>query len=129
MNAGDTFLIPLPGTSLDSHLWVVISDPNIDPDKVLIVNSTTQRADSDPACVLQAGEHPFVHHATCVNYAGAKVVSASDLQLLLQRGKLSSHAPVLPALLKRMRDGAGSSRRMSLSHADILMDQGLISFP
>lgn len=27
MKAGDTFHIPQAGTSLDSHLWVVISDP------------------------------------------------------------------------------------------------------
>ncbi len=49
MNAGDTFRIPQPGTSLDSHLWVVISDPVVDPDRVLIVNFTTRRKDSDPA--------------------------------------------------------------------------------
>ncbi len=61
MNAGDTFRIPQPGTSLDSHLWVVISDPAIDEAHVLIVSFTTRRQDSDTACVLQAGEHPFVH--------------------------------------------------------------------
>lgn len=26
MNAGQTMIIPLPGTSYDSHLWFVISD-------------------------------------------------------------------------------------------------------
>ena len=79
MNAGDTFRIPEPGTSLDSHLWVVISDPAVDPVRVLIVNFTTRRQDSDHACILQAGEHPFVHHETCVNYAGAKAVSAAQI--------------------------------------------------
>ena len=62
MNGGDTFRIPEPGTSLDSHLWVVISDLTVDPVRVLIVNFTTRRKDSDPACILQSGEHPFVHH-------------------------------------------------------------------
>ncbi len=126
MNAGDTFRIPEPGTSLDSHLWVVLSDPAADPERVLIVNFTSRRNDSDLACVLQAGQHPFVHHETCVNYGGAKVVSAAQIQTLLQKGLLSSHAALSPALLKRIRDGAAASERMSLQHADILIEQGLI---
>jgi hypothetical protein len=128
MNAGDTFRIPQPGTSLDSHLWVVISDPVVDAERVLIVNFTTRRKDSDPACILQAGEHPFVHHETCVNYAGAKVVSRAQIQILLQRGLLSSHTSLSVNLLKRIRDGAAASERMSLEHADILVEQGLIEF-
>jgi hypothetical protein len=67
MNAGDTFRIPQPGTSLDSDLWVVISIPDVESDRLLIVNFTTRRPDSDAACILRAGEHPFVHHETCVN--------------------------------------------------------------
>lgn len=126
MNAGDTFRIPEPGTSLDSHLWVVISDPAVDPARLLIVNFTTRRKDSDPACILQAGEHPFVHHETCVNYGGAKVVSVAQIQTLLQKGLLSSHAALSDVLLKRIRDGAAASERMSLDHADILIEQGLI---
>jgi hypothetical protein len=113
---------------LDSHLWVVISDPVVDAERVLIVNFTTRRKDSDPACILQAGEHPFVHHETCVNYAGAKVVSRAQIQILLQRGLLSSHTSLSVNLLKRIRDGAAASERMSLEHADILVEQGLIEF-
>lgn len=126
MNAGDTFKIPRPGTSLDSHLWVVISDPAADEENVLIVNFTTSRADSDKACILQAGEHPFVQHETCVNYGGAKVVSKADIELLIEKGLMATHASVSAALLKRIRDGAANSTRMSLDHADILSNQGLI---
>ena len=127
MNAGGTFHIPQPGTSLDSHLWVVISDPRIDQEKILIVNFTTLRADSDRACTLQAGEHPFVKHATCVNYAGAKVVSKAQIDTLMNNDLLSAHAPVSAGLLQRMREGAAASERMSLDHADILIEQGLIN--
>jgi hypothetical protein len=126
MKAGDSFRIPQPGTSLDSHLRVVISDPAADPQRVLIVNFTTHRKDSEPACILQAGEHPFVRHETCVNYAGAKVVSEAQVQTLLQKGLLSSHAALSAALLERIRQGAAASERMSLDHADILIDQRLI---
>ncbi len=126
MKAGDTFRIPQPGTSLDSHLWVVISDPAIDSKEILIVNFTSLRADSETACVLAVGEHPFVQHATCVNYRGAKVVSAIDIQMLLNAGSLQAHASVSAAILQRIRDGAANSVRMSLEHADILIKQKLI---
>jgi hypothetical protein len=126
MNAGDTFRIPEPGTSLDSHLWVIISDPAIDAERILIVNFTTLRADSERACILSAGEHPFVNHDTCVNYGGAKIVSARQIDFLLTKGKLSNHAALSEALLQKIRFGAANSTRMSLEHADILIDQGLI---
>lgn len=126
MKAGDTFRIPQAGTSLDSHLWVVISDPAQDANKILIVNFTTLRADSETACVLVAGEHPFVKHDTCVNYRGAKVVSEANIQLLMRAGHMQAHATVSAAILKRIQDGAAASTRMSLEHAEILSKQGLI---
>jgi hypothetical protein len=126
MNAGDTFRIQQPGTSLDSHLWVIISDPAADEENILIVNFTTSRADSDKACILQPGEHPFVKHETCVNYAGAKILSQANIEMFLNKGLMVAHASVSAALLKRIRDGAADSERMSLDHADILINQGLI---
>ncbi len=127
MKAGETFHIPQPGTSLDSHLWVILSEPALDEDHILIVNFTTLRSDSDRACVLNAGEHPFVKHPTCVNYRGAKVVSRAQIDTLLQKGLLTNHAAVSSALLQRMREGAADSERMTLEHADILIEQGLIN--
>jgi len=126
MKPGDTFIIPQPGTSLDSHLWVVISDPAQDAKAILIVNFTTLRGDSETACVLAVGEHPFVKHETCVSYRGAKVVSEADIATLMKAGQLKSHAAVSEAILKRIRDGAANSSRMSLEHAEILSCQGLI---
>lgn len=55
MEAGDTFR-----RSYGSHLWVVASDPDQDANRVLIVNLTTVRTHCDPACILNAGDHPFV---------------------------------------------------------------------
>jgi hypothetical protein len=66
MNAGDTLLIDAPGTTLDSHLWIVISDPALDPQRVVLVNMTSHRADKDQACVLEMGDHPYVSHRTCI---------------------------------------------------------------
>jgi hypothetical protein len=67
-----------------------------------------------------------VHHETCVNYAGAKIVRRAMIQAFLSKSLMTSHAPVSSELLKRIREGAAASVRMSLDHADILIAQGLI---
>jgi hypothetical protein len=51
MDAGDTFRFGL------GHLYIVISDPHLDPESVVIVNMTTDRG-GDQSCVLLPGDHP-----------------------------------------------------------------------
>ena len=40
MNYGDTFFIHQNGQLFDSHLWVVISDPNVDAEAIVVVSLT-----------------------------------------------------------------------------------------
>jgi hypothetical protein len=65
MEACTTFL----RADSDKHLWIVISDPTADPDQVLIVNLTTVDERKEQVCLLHGGEHPWIRHETCVNYA------------------------------------------------------------
>ena len=60
METGDTLIIPIPGVNLDSHLWIVISNPIADPERIVLVNFTKYRADKDQACVLNVGDHEFI---------------------------------------------------------------------
>ena len=126
MKAGDTFIIEQPGTSLDSHLWMVISDPNVDPHEVVLLNFTTWRADKDQACIVEVGDHAFIRHRTCVNYGGAKVVSAAAIQSLVTNGRIAPRQPLSTDLLERIRNGAAESRSMPMGVAAILARQGLI---
>jgi len=128
MDAGDTFLVDRPNTSYDSHLWIVISDPAVDADRVVIVNLTSHRADKDQACVLEVGDHPYVAHRTCVNYNGAKVVRDADIAFLLRTGKTRACAACSAALLQRIRDGIPESR-MTLGIVEVLVEQGVIDDP
>jgi len=122
MDAGSTFLL----TQKDSHLWIVLSDPAIDAENVLIVNLTTAHHLKESVCLLEAGEHPWVCHRTCVNYADAKVVPLKSLYALKDKGLLRLQNPLSAALLQRVREGAAPSVRMSLENAQILIDQRLI---
>ena len=126
MNAGDTFFVQQIGKLYDSHLWMVLSDPALDADKVLIVSLTTWGKDDDPACILNIGDHPFVRQKSFIKYSHAKVVSEQQLEEFRTRGQIHVQASLSASVLKRVRDGAAESRFMALGHADILIDQGLI---
>ncbi len=123
MKAGDVFR--LDGVA-DIHCWTIISDPVIDPDRVLLVNFTSYDAFADQACILDVGDHPFFTHRTCVNYPMAREASNADLDLLRESGRLIMLQPLTPILLKRIRDGAMESVDMEIALADILIEQGLV---
>jgi hypothetical protein len=60
MKAGDTFF--LAGGAADRHLRVVISEPAIDPERVLFVSMTSYDITKEDVCLLDVGDHPFVKH-------------------------------------------------------------------
>lgn len=124
MKAGDTIYIPNPVTSVDSHLWMVISDPSID-EQCVIVNFTSWRADKDQACVVESHEHPYLAHRSCINFKDAKLVSNSDLDSLIEKRQLQNKAPLSPALLQRIRDSVPDSH-MNFNCVEVLVDQGLV---
>ena len=124
MNAVDTILIPERGTSYDSHLWILISDP-AQGEECVIVNFTSWRADKDQACVVEPGEHPYVKHKTCVNFRDAKRCSIAALEMLIASKHLEFQSPLSPILLAKIRQGVPASR-MNWSCVQLLADQGLI---
>ena len=92
MNAGDVFQFQ---GGAERHAWVIISDPAVDPEHVLMVNFTTWDPHIDQACVLEPGDHPFITTRTCVNYPRAKEVSDDALE---QYGRPPDFAFCLPSL-------------------------------
>ena len=124
MNGGDTFF--LVGVTARSHLWIIVSDPQIDPEQVLIINVTSSTDPPDNACILRAGEHPFIERETYVYYGKAWVVSLGQLQLARDCKRLKIQRPVSQDVLKRIRQGAIESEYISLKHRQILIDQELV---
>ena len=123
MNQGDAF-VPLKA---NDHLHVVVSDPKLNPDRVLLLFVTTYvEGDKESACLFNANEHEWIVKKSCVAYNYAKVVKADDLDKLRVAGKLKMFQPMPPHLLKRIIDGSADSEWMEESHADILIEQGLL---
>jgi hypothetical protein len=123
MRAGDVFRFT---NIADIHVWMIISDPGRDASKVLMVSFTTWQPYLDQACVLEAGDHPFVVHKTVVNYARAKVVTDAQLESLRRAGRLQPLEALSPQLLARIRRCAMQSVTLPIDCADILEDQELI---
>lgn len=126
------------GTSFDAdidsfrHPWFVISDPANDTSQILSVNLTTYDVTkrpsqfNDPACVLEAGEHPFVEHPTCVCYAGACVCSLYAFESRLTNGRFRlRNDPASPLLLAKMQTSSAESKFMEIGRFEILNDQCL----
>ena len=100
MNAGDTFLIP---DGISTHLSFVIA---VLADGALVIcHFTSRRQRSDPTCIVQAGEHPFIDRETAIRYDQAYICTAEHIGNL--RGVITRQLDALSReLLARIRQGA-----------------------
>ena len=122
LKAGDSFRFA-DGRD-GGHLWLVISNSQLDP--VVVVSVTTWRPDKDQNCVLNVGDHQFLKHKSCIAYDLAKCVSPDKLRLWLDQGEIVIHDPASPELVFRLLDGAAASRRIPIKCRAVLEEQGLI---
>jgi hypothetical protein len=126
MDAGTTFFLVEEQKVVDSHLWVVVSDPHRFPEQLVIVSVTTLKEHKDQACVLKRGCHPCITHTSCVAYNLAKVVSLAQLLQCKDAGVISLQEDITPDLLAQIRNRAGDSTLMEPDVAEILIEQGII---
>jgi hypothetical protein len=124
MEAGDTFY--LPDESADGHLWIVISDPRKNANRVLLVSMTSHDVSKEHACLIDAGEHPNVTHKTCISYKPARQTALENLDRLRDSGYLKMQPPVSPELLERIRRGVSLSKRIDLEHVELMEEQELL---
>ena len=75
MNPGDTFT--LADRSVDSHLWIVVSDPAIDPERVLFVSMTSYDITKEKVCLLDVGDSPF-HQASDLHRLRFRQAGSAD---------------------------------------------------
>jgi hypothetical protein len=122
VKAGDTF-IPAPPYD---HLYMVISDPSADADRVVLVNFTTDSPNEERCCIAIASEHRFLTRPSAVRYKDARITSVSMLEELARMGKMTPDEPLSADLLQRVRDGASKSDFLPEGCREVLSDQWLI---
>jgi hypothetical protein len=119
---GNTFLFPYAS---DDHLWMIISDPDKDPEKVVILRFLSYQEHYEQTYIAQSGDHPFVKHNTCVDYAAAILVTNSKLEELKTSKRLKLKKDLSPQLLANIREAVPRSR-IPLECEKALEDQGLL---
>jgi hypothetical protein len=120
MQPGDTFLLP----GQDDHLWLVISDAD-SAGRVIVVCLLSWQPQYDQACVLNSGDHPFIKHATCVQYVTARLVPLATLEAKERDGSLRPKAPLGGDLLSRIQAGAAAGDINTECYA-VLRGQGRV---
>ena len=124
MKAGDTFYVRDRG--VDTHLWVVVSDPGRDPERVVMLSMTTYEVYKEDVCLLDVGDHPNISHKTCIAYNEARMTTLKTLTTLLCGGHLSMQAPVSAEVLLRIRSGVSASTKIHYKYIEVLLDQQVI---
>ena len=123
MEAGDTFRL-----SRDAHLWIVISDPRQNRQRVAIVNLSSVKGNrsDDRTCILEAGCHAFIDRKTFVMYRYAQLKSNAELDVRIGGGGYEPMEPVRQDVLDQIREGVANSDRVPIGVRDLLDEQGLL---
>jgi len=123
-SAGDTFCDP--SHHIDTHLHMIISDPAVDPENVVLVNFTTNAISGDASCPVRGHEHPWLRHDSYVSFAHARVRPLAWLEEMERCGHIVRDAPLSTELLERIRRASSASTAMPTGAYDVLDQQGLI---
>jgi hypothetical protein len=125
MKAGTAFV--LKDKAVDDHLWIVLSDPELDAEQVLIVSITSLTPVKEQTCLVVPEDHSWVRRASCVAYNFARVVSLETLYRFKDAGMLELQDAISPQLLSRIRERSVESTGLKVDHFDILVAQGLVT--
>lgn len=104
-NPGDTVWFSEMYEEKTAHLCVLITPPERNSSRAVIVNLTSQRRGSDNTVVFQQGDHPFIKRPTVVNYQAARIVSVAWVQKEIDCKMAWADCPFEPPMLKRIQDG------------------------
>ena len=125
MEIGDVYLPS--NKAIDDHPRIVISDPELNTDKVVLVNFTGFDGEyRDHSCVLEIGEHSWLKKRTCISYKDASVVKRADVDKLIKSGGLKLLDPVSDEVLRKILAGAEATDDLPNKCRRILSDQSLI---
>ena len=105
---------------------MVISDPERDPGRVLIVSATTYDSRKEDVCLLGPGDQPRISHKRCIAYDEARLISLEQLARLRDLGHLALQPAVSAEVLARIRNGISQSMRIKPVYIDLLLEQGVI---
>jgi hypothetical protein len=116
LRAGRALLVR--DAAMGTHLWFVLTDPDPDRGWMVLVMLVTVKPRTDRTLHLDMGDHPFIRHASAVDFGTATYAPASKLQAALSSGRTTLEADMSADLLARVRAGLLTSARTPNEIAD-----------
>ncbi|MCF5859795.1 hypothetical protein [Aeromonas veronii] len=93
-----------------SHLFVIITTPDGEPPKVVVVNVSTKRSKSDTTTVLYQGEHSFLTKPeSIIRYDLAEIIEIDQLITAVNNGHLTALEDMSDAVFQRICAGIEAS--------------------
>jgi hypothetical protein len=94
---------------MGTHLWFVLTDPEVSSGRVVIVALVTERAHTERTVRLNVGDHPFIAHASNVDFGSSTYAPVSKLDAALAEHRATLSADMSAPLLALVREGLLSS--------------------
>jgi hypothetical protein len=109
---GKCFLIPSGPLEDGKHLFVIVTNKCPADCHLLISRSSVEPGEYyDPACLLQAGDHPFIKHLSFVVYSKALIISHDDIIARVRDFTFLIKEDVSDTVAVKIRDGIAQSKR------------------
>ena len=108
-----------------THLQIILSDPTINPAKVVIVNLSSKMY-HEHTCIIEPNEHPYVTKRSCVVYRFAYMLPLAYLEEGEENGSVVRNKPLSSELLSRALNGAAKSIHMPMDIWDVIDSQDLV---
>jgi hypothetical protein len=121
LELGTTFKLLDEGPLL--HLWMIISDPKLNRDQVVLVNFTSWQCIHDQTCIVSPGEHPYLAHRSVVYYPEPMIKTLKNLEQSDRVGLLQYHENLSPQLLEKIQRGALCSPYIPIKAKRIIAEQ------
>ena len=129
ISLGNTFWATNPNSNNPPHLFFVLTDPAENEGHVMLVNMTTRRPGADESCLLRMGDHPCVTKESVAFYAGAIFPATRMLEQAQYTGLFVPAADADLKLIRRLLEGALSSRHLDPKFLPIVQAQHQRLFP
>lgn len=78
---------------MGTHLWFVLTDPDPSTRLVVMVPLVTERSHTEKMVRLGVGDHPFILHASNIDYGGATFAPSSRSSTKRSRNTLRWFSP------------------------------------
>ena len=125
---GQTFLTPDPRPGYVPHSSVLLSDPEIDHERLVLVSVSSYEDYKDHSCIISKGEHECSKdHDSVLEYRYAFVTSSETLHKNIESKKIRKKAPFTEELIERAHKGAEKTEFIPAECYWILHEQRLIT--